>query len=139
MITIIMDFSSEVVACALVYNESLNKVLLVRQIDSYWTGWCLPNAKVRYLENSHAVVKRELSDQLGITPAFIDRHSEENEFGYSSKHSIAFFNFVVVNCGELQTNGNIYRSGWFDLKNLPRYGSSEKIRRYLKRRLRTDN
>lgn len=84
-------------ACALIFYN--NKILFQKRKTD--TSWALPGGKIELLETVENTIKRELSEELGITDITIEGTSSitENFFEFNGKknHQYIFTQKVIFN------------------------------------------
>ncbi|WP_379138338.1 NUDIX domain-containing protein [Paenibacillus sp. sgz500958] len=81
------------VAAALIYDESREKVLMVRNQTGDSSYWSLPGGAVESGETLEEAVKREAKEETGLEVAMISLHSLREVFFAGNQHHAFLFTF----------------------------------------------
>jgi len=108
------------VACALVYDRSIHKILMVKNNRRDSSYWSIPGGAVEANETLEQAVKRETKEETGyeIEPAGI--YSVREVFFTGSDHHALIFTFLArITGGGMEVadpDGDVTEVKWMDLR-----------------------
>lgn len=104
-------------------KKELNVLLIQRNIEPFKGDWALPGGLVLNNESLDDAVKRELMEEAGIKPDFLE---QLYSFGNPERDprnrvvSVAYFGLVNPTYHRLQASTDADDAKWFNINNLPK-------------------
>lgn len=103
-------------------KKDLQILLIKRKIDPYKGGWALPGGLVLEDENLDDAVKRELQEEAGIKPDFLEQLYTFGNVGRDPRNrvvSVAYLGLVNPSYHQLFADSDAEDAQWFDVNSLP--------------------
>ncbi|WP_419869332.1 NUDIX hydrolase [Chryseobacterium sp. CT-SW4] len=103
-------------------RKDLQVLLIKRKIDPFKGGWALPGGLVLDNENLDTAVKRELYEEAGIKPDFLEQLYTFGNVGRDPRNrvvSVAFLGLVNPSYHRLFADSDAEDAQWFSIKQLP--------------------
>lgn len=103
-------------------KKDLQILLIKRKIDPYKGGWALPGGLVLGDENLDDAVKRELQEEAGIKPDFLEQLYTFGNVGRDPRNrvvSVAYLGLVNPSYHQLFADSDAEDAQWFDVNSLP--------------------
>lgn len=103
-------------------KKDLQILLIKRKIDPYKGGWALPGGLVLEDENLDDAVKRELQEEAGIKPDFLEQLYTFGNVGRDPRNrvvSVAYLGLVNPSYHQLFADSDAEDAQWFDINALP--------------------
>lgn len=103
-------------------KKDLQILLIKRKIDPYKGGWALPGGLVLEDENLDDAVKRELQEEAGIKPDFLEQLYTFGNVGRDPRNrvvSVAYLGLVNPSYHQLFADSDAEDAQWFDVNALP--------------------
>lgn len=103
-------------------KKDLQILLIKRKIDPYKGGWALPGGLVLEDENLDDAVKRELQEEAGIKPDFLEQLYTFGNVGRDPRNrvvSVAYLGLVNPSYHQLFADSDAEEAQWFDVNSLP--------------------
>ncbi|SPW24596.1 bifunctional nicotinamide mononucleotide adenylyltransferase/ADP-ribose pyrophosphatase [Elizabethkingia anophelis] len=111
-------------------KEDLQILLIKRKIDPFKGGWALPGGLVLDDEDLDTAVKRELYEESGIKPDFLEQLYSFGNVGRDPRNrvvSIAYLGLVNPSYHELFADSDAEDAQWFSINKLPKLAFDHKI------------
>lgn len=103
-------------------KQDLQILLIKRKIEPYKGGWALPGGLVLDDENLDDAVKRELQEEAGIKPDFLEQLYTFGNVGRDPRNrvvSVAYLGLVNPSYHQLFADSDAEDAQWFDVNSLP--------------------
>lgn len=103
-------------------KQDLQLLLIKRKIDPFKGGWALPGGLVLDDENLDDAVKRELHEEAGIKPDFLEQLYTYGNVGRDPRNrvvSVAYLGLVNPSYHELFADSDAEDAQWFSVDQLP--------------------
>ncbi|WP_292008262.1 NUDIX domain-containing protein [Chryseobacterium sp.] len=103
-------------------KKDLQLLLIKRKIEPFKGGWALPGGLVLDDENLDTAVKRELYEEAGIKPDFLEQLYTFGNVGRDPRNrvvSVAFLGLVNPSYHNLLADSDAEDAQWFSIKELP--------------------
>lgn len=103
-------------------KQDLQILLIKRKIDPFKGGWALPGGLVLDDENLDDAVKRELYEEAGIKPDFLEQLYTFGNVGRDPRNrvvSVAYLGLVNPSYHELFADSDAEDAQWFSVNKLP--------------------
>jgi len=104
-------------------EKDLQVLLIKRNIEPFKNGWALPGGLVMDDENLDDAVKRELYEEAGIKPDFLEQLFTFGNVGRDPRNrvvSIAYLSLVNPSYHELFADSDADDAQWFGVNQLPK-------------------
>ncbi len=122
-------------------KKELHILLIKRNIEPYKSTWALPGGLVLDDENLESAVKRELYEEAGIKPDFLEQLYTFGEVDRDPRNrviSVAYLGLVNPSYYDLEASTDAEDAKWFSIKELPELAfDHQKIIEIALNRLRT--
>lgn len=103
-------------------KKELHILLIKRKIEPYKSSWALPGGLVLDDENLESAVERELYEEAGIKPDFLEQlytFGEVNRDPRNRVVSVSYLGLVNPSYHDLYASSDAEDAKWFSIKELP--------------------
>ena len=103
-------------------KQDLHVLLIKRKIEPFKGQWALPGGLVKDNENLDDAVKRELMEESGIQPDFLEQLYSFGNVGRDPRNrvvSVAFLGLVNPSYHNLYADSDAEEAQWFSISQLP--------------------